>query len=43
MQLLVEIDRNVDLRQALELAAAVQPIEVDVSTINDVRLLPFPS
>ncbi|XP_055817569.1 glycine--tRNA ligase, chloroplastic/mitochondrial 2 isoform X3 [Solanum dulcamara] len=35
VQLLVEIDRNVDLRQALELAAAVQPIEVDVRTIND--------
>lgn len=37
VQLLVEIDRNVDLRQALELAAIVQPIEVDVRTINDVH------
>ncbi|KAK4379487.1 hypothetical protein RND71_001349 [Anisodus tanguticus] len=37
VQLLVEIDRNVDLRRALELAAAVQPLEVDVRTINDVH------
>lgn len=41
VQLLVESNRNIDLRQALELAAAVQPIEVDVRTINDVRLHPI--
>lgn len=41
VQLLVESNRNIDLRQALELAAAVQPIEVDVRTINDVKLHPI--
>lgn len=34
--MLVEKDKHLDLQQALELAADVQPIEVDASTINDV-------
>lgn len=34
--MLVEKDKNLDLKQALELAADVQPIEVDASTVNDV-------
>ncbi|XP_009776244.1 glycine--tRNA ligase, chloroplastic/mitochondrial 2 isoform X2 [Nicotiana tabacum] len=37
VQLLVESNKNIDLRQALDLAAAIQPIEVDVRTINDVQ------
>ncbi|RXH93417.1 hypothetical protein DVH24_013993 [Malus domestica] len=36
VQVLVEKDKHLDLQQALELAADVQPIEVDASTINDV-------
>uniref|UniRef100_A0A7N2LE66 glycine--tRNA ligase n=1 Tax=Quercus lobata TaxID=97700 RepID=A0A7N2LE66_QUELO len=36
VQLLVEKDKNLDLKQALELAAEVQPIQVDASTIEDV-------
>lgn len=36
MQLLVENKRNLDLRHALELAAAVQPIKVDASMIDEV-------
>ena len=35
--MLVERDRNLDLKQALELAAEVQHIKVDASTIDDVR------
>ncbi|CAN6566503.1 unnamed protein product [Malus baccata var. baccata] len=35
VQVLVEKDKHLDLQQALELAADVQPIEVDASTIND--------
>ena len=34
---MVEKDKNLDLKQALELAAEVQPIQVDASTIEDVR------
>ncbi|KAG6628540.1 glycine--tRNA ligase, chloroplastic/mitochondrial 2 isoform X1 [Carya illinoinensis] len=37
VQVLVEKDKNLDLKQALELAADVQPIEVDASTVNDVH------
>ncbi|KAM7512185.1 hypothetical protein LguiB_011060 [Lonicera macranthoides] len=37
VQLLVENNRNLDLRHALGLAAAVQPIEVDVKIIDDVH------
>uniref|UniRef100_A0A2N9FT46 glycine--tRNA ligase n=1 Tax=Fagus sylvatica TaxID=28930 RepID=A0A2N9FT46_FAGSY len=37
VQVLVEKDRNLDLKQALELAAEVQHIKVDASTIDDVR------
>ncbi|KAM4072287.1 hypothetical protein ACB094_11G127000 [Castanea mollissima] len=36
VQLLVEKDKNMDLKQALELAAEAQPIQVDASTIEDV-------
>nr|GLL25620.1 glycine--tRNA ligase, chloroplastic/mitochondrial 2 isoform X1 [Ipomoea trifida] len=35
VQLLVETNKNVDLRRALLLAAAVQPIKVDTRTIDD--------
>ncbi|KAH6789612.1 glycine-tRNA ligase [Perilla frutescens var. frutescens] len=35
VQLLVETNRNVELRHALELAAAVQPIKVESKTIDD--------
>ncbi|KAB1225138.1 Glycine--tRNA ligase 2, chloroplastic/mitochondrial [Morella rubra] len=35
VQLLVEKGKNLDLKQALELAADVQPIEVHASTIED--------
>nr|GMC84874.1 glycine--tRNA ligase, chloroplastic/mitochondrial 2 isoform X1 [Ipomoea batatas] len=37
VQLLVETNKNVDLRRALQLAAAVQPIKVDTRTIDDVH------
>uniref|UniRef100_A0A2N9IKT0 glycine--tRNA ligase n=1 Tax=Fagus sylvatica TaxID=28930 RepID=A0A2N9IKT0_FAGSY len=37
VQVLVEKDRNLDLKQALELAAEVQHIKVDASTIDDVH------
>ncbi|XP_043712752.1 glycine--tRNA ligase, chloroplastic/mitochondrial 2 [Telopea speciosissima] len=36
VQVLVENDKNLDLRNALELAADVQPIQVDATTIDDV-------
>lgn len=35
--MLVEKDKNMDLKQALQLAADAQPIRVDASTIDDVR------
>ncbi|ONI22483.1 hypothetical protein PRUPE_2G132400 [Prunus persica] len=35
VQVLVEQDKHLDLRQALELAADVQPLKVDPSTVND--------
>lgn len=35
--MLIEKDKNLDLELALRLAADVQPITVDASTINDVR------
>ncbi|KAK6162658.1 hypothetical protein DH2020_002499 [Rehmannia glutinosa] len=35
VQLLVETNRNLELRHALELAAAVQPIKVESQTIDD--------
>ncbi|XAR63269.1 Glycine--tRNA ligase [Bertholletia excelsa] len=37
VQVLVENNRNLDLRSALELAAAVQPIKVAATTIDDVH------
>ncbi|CAL5381261.1 unnamed protein product [Camellia sinensis] len=37
VQVLVENNRNLDLRQALELAAAVQPIKMDARAIDDVH------
>ncbi|GMY24820.1 glycine--tRNA ligase, chloroplastic/mitochondrial 2 isoform X1 [Fagus crenata] len=37
VQVLVEKDRNLDLKQALELIAEVQHIKVDASTIDDVH------
>ncbi|KAL3516847.1 hypothetical protein ACH5RR_023749 [Cinchona calisaya] len=36
VQLLVENNKNLDLRHSLQIAAAVQPIKVDVSTIDEV-------
>ncbi|RZC69221.1 hypothetical protein C5167_032320 [Papaver somniferum] len=36
VQILVENDKNLDLKNALRLAAEVQPIPVDSSTINEV-------
>lgn len=35
--MLVEKDKNMDLKQALQLAADAQPIRVDASTIDNVR------
>lgn len=35
VQVLVENDRNLDMRRALDLAAAVQPIKIDPRTIDD--------
>ncbi|KAI3845045.1 hypothetical protein MKX03_021533 [Papaver bracteatum] len=37
VQILVENDKNLDLKNALRLAAEVQPIPVDGSTINEVH------
>lgn len=37
VQILVEKDKNMNLKHALELAADVQPIKVDATTIEDVR------
>lgn len=34
--MLVEKNRNLDLRHALELAAAVQPLKIDAGSIDDV-------
>lgn len=36
VQVLVEQNRNLDLRHALELAAAVQPLKIDAGSIDDV-------
>ncbi|KAE8673537.1 Glycine--tRNA ligase 2 [Hibiscus syriacus] len=36
VQILVEKDKNMDLKHALELAADIQPIKVDETTIEDV-------
>lgn len=36
VQVLVENDKNLDLRNALKLAAEVQPIRVDTDVINEV-------
>lgn len=38
VQILVENKKKFDLRKALELAANVQPVNVDSSTLNDVRI-----
>lgn len=35
--MLVENNRNLDLRHALELAAAVQPLKIDAGSIDDVN------
>lgn len=35
--MLVEKDKNLDLRHALQLAAAVQPITIEADIIDDVR------
>ncbi|XP_052192008.1 glycine--tRNA ligase, chloroplastic/mitochondrial 2 isoform X2 [Diospyros lotus] len=37
VQVLVENNRNLDLRNALELAAEVQPLKIDAGTIDDVH------
>uniref|UniRef100_A0A7N0UR89 glycine--tRNA ligase n=2 Tax=Kalanchoe fedtschenkoi TaxID=63787 RepID=A0A7N0UR89_KALFE len=37
VQMLVEKDKNLDLRYALQLAAEVQPIKIDSAIINDVH------
>ncbi|XP_051121510.1 glycine--tRNA ligase, chloroplastic/mitochondrial 2 isoform X2 [Andrographis paniculata] len=37
VQLLVDTDKNLELRHALELAAAVQPIKVEEQTIDEVH------
>ncbi|XP_048504508.1 glycine--tRNA ligase, chloroplastic/mitochondrial 2 isoform X2 [Beta vulgaris subsp. vulgaris] len=37
VQLLVENNKDLNLRQSLELAAEVQPIQVDSSTVDDVQ------
>ena len=37
MQLLVEKNKNLDFKKALELAADVQSIKVDPHVIDDVR------
>lgn len=34
--MLVEQNRNLDLRHALELAAAVQPLKINAGSIDDV-------
>ena len=39
MQLLVENEKNLNLRSALELAAEVQPIKVDSIIIDNVRMV----
>lgn len=38
MQLLVENNKDLDLRNSLELAAEVQPFKIDSSTLDDVSL-----
>lgn len=35
----MEKDKHLDLKQALQLAADVQPIKVEASTIDDVRTM----
>lgn len=39
--MLVEKDKNLDLKHALRIAADVQPIEVEERTLTDVRPLTF--
>lgn len=41
VQLLVEKNKNLDFKKALELAAEVQSIKVDPHVIDDVRLKYF--
>lgn len=36
--MLVENNRNLDLGHALKLAAAVQPLNIDVRTLDEVRI-----
>lgn len=42
VQLLVEKNKNLDFKVALELAADVQPIKVDPRVIDEVRWKSFP-
>lgn len=37
--MLVEKDKDLDLKQALQLAADVQPIKVDAGIVDDVRII----
>ena len=37
--MLVEKDKHIDLKEALQLAADVQPIKVEASTVDDVRTM----
>lgn len=38
VQILVEKDKNVNFKRALELAASVQPTKVEANTVEDVRI-----
>lgn len=38
VQILVEKDKNVNFKHALEIAASVQPINVEANTLDDVRI-----
>ncbi|KAL4585928.1 hypothetical protein LXL04_010555 [Taraxacum kok-saghyz] len=41
VQVLVEKDRNLDLRHALKVVASVQPLEIDTLTIYDVNIYTY--
>lgn len=38
VQILVEKDKNVNFKHALEIAASVQPVKVEANTLDDVRI-----
>lgn len=38
VQILVEKDKNVNFKDALEIAASVQPVKVEANTLDDVRI-----